>query len=100
MKLAVSRLIIAIPFLGWGPMGLITQWVVGIVAEAIWNALDLAIDMTLIPIKNQGLKREYEAASLRLKIVAENQGIDSPEFEEARNEEHARLANFVRFNIA
>lgn len=100
IELGLKELFRAVPFLGWGPVGWITRWLVTMFAEALWKAANLAVDMTLIPIRNEGLRREYELESTRLRILAEKYTENSPEFIDAKEKAHKALQDFVRFNIA
>ncbi len=97
VKLATAKLISALPFLGWGPIGWITGLVVGMVGAAVYDAMDEAFRLQMIQFKNEKFQREYDTASVKLKIVALNHGIDSPQFREERKKNVEALSKLVSF---
>ena len=97
VKLVVGRLIAMIPFLGWGPIGIFTGWVVGIVMGWVYDAVKMAIDLQVIHFRNEEHQKAFDSASLKLKLIARDKGIHSPEFLIARQENAKALAVFVTF---
>ena len=97
IKLATQMLISALPWLGWGPMGWITGLVVSIVGNVIYDAMDEAFRLQMIQFKNDKFQREWDSASVKLKIVAMNHGVDSPEFKEERKKNVEALTKLVSF---
>lgn len=97
VKLATARLIAALPFLGWGPMGWITGAIVGIVGAAVYDAMAEAFKLEMIEFKNEKFQREYDTAAVKLKIVAKNHGIDSPEFKAERKKNVEALSKLISF---
>jgi uncharacterized protein (DUF2342 family) len=94
---AKSALFAAVPWLAWGPLGVFLGWVIGMAADYLYDAVKMAIDLKLIVFKNEEHRKAFDAASVKLKIIAGGKGIDSPEFKEAREEHKKRLAEFVRW---
>lgn len=97
VKAATSALISAIPWLGAGPMGIITGMLVGIFGDFIYAQLKGVYDFEAIGFKNEAHRREFEDASLKLKLVAKTHGVGSVEFIAAREVHRAELAKFVKF---
>lgn len=97
VTVAIKQLFAAVPWLGWGPVGVIVGWVGGLVADQIYKALDMMVALQLIVIKNKALAKDFAAAALTLKEIGQAKGIDSPEFKEARDEHKKRLAELIHF---
>lgn len=97
VKLVTGRLIAMIPFLGWGPLGIFTGWVVGVVMGWVYDAVKMAVELQLIHLKNEEHQRAFDSASLKLKLVARTHGVNSQEFKKAREENAKALAVFVTF---
>lgn len=97
-KLVTSELITLIPFLGLGPMGLVTGVIVSIVMNMVFNILQGIYDFEAIGITNEVHRKAFEDASVSLKIIAKEKGIDSPEFSAAREKHRAALSTFIQFH--
>jgi hypothetical protein len=98
IKVATQSLISALPFLGWGPIGWITGLVVSIVGSAIYDALDEAFRLQMMVFKNEAYQKQWDTASVKLKIAYKNYGPDSPEYKKARKENVEALTNLISFN--
>lgn len=88
------------PWLAWGPLRLVTTFVITHLTDKLYSLLDGAADMTRIVFRNEAHQREYERASVRLKILARDKGAESEEFRNARAEHRAALSDLVRFGAA
>lgn len=99
VKLALSRLFAAIPWLGWGPIGVLVGWIVGMFADQIYDALKLAVNMQVIVFRNEKLKAAYDKASVQLRIVAHDKGIESEEFRLEREKHKKALSELVRIAV-
>ncbi len=97
VKFATARLIAALPFLGWGPMGWITGIVVSMVGAAVYDAMAEAFKLEMIEFRNEQFQRQWDTESVKLKIVAKNKGVDSPEFKEQRKKSVESLTKLVSF---
>jgi hypothetical protein len=97
VRLLLTRLFAAIPFLGFGPIGIVVGWIAGYLSSALYNVIKEFIDFGLIAFKNAEHKRAFDDASVKLGLIARDKGINSPEFKVARDAQKARLADFVRF---
>ncbi len=98
VKQVISAIFSTVPFLAWGPFGLITSVIVTAIADKIFKEAALQLEIELIPIKNEILRKEFDRASIKLKLLACEKGIDSPEFKEARNANVEALSKLVRLN--
>lgn len=98
VKLALQRLFVALPFLGWGPIGWIVGIVAGMVAEALYEVMREAVDLQVIAFRNSAARKEFDSAGVKLKIIARDHGIESPEFQEARDTYRDTLRKLVVFN--
>lgn len=97
IQLALAEVFKAVPILGWGPIGAVIRVVVGLVADQLFAGMKLAFDMNKIPFVNEAHQRAYETGSVKLKLIARDKGIDSPEFKEARLATRKELSTFVQF---
>lgn len=97
VKFAIQQLFLAVPLLGWGPLGYIVSWVITFIADKLFIALKLAVDLEVIVLRNEEHKREYTLAAIQLKLIAKEKGLNSPEFKKAREKQQEALSRFIRF---
>jgi hypothetical protein len=97
VQLALKKLFQLIPWLGWGPLGILVSWVVGHFADLAFEALVQYVDHTSIAFRNAAMHRAYVTASLDLRKLAHEKGIDSEDFRLAREEHKKRLSEFVQW---
>lgn len=97
---ALKRLFAAVPWLGWGPIGVLVTWIVGMFADEIFSGMKLAVDLEVIAIRNEIHRREYTVAAVALRSAAINFGTESPQFKEMRLEKVKKLSEFVQFHVA
>jgi hypothetical protein len=86
-----------VPFLMWGPVGMITGFIVGKILDLVYDAVKMAVNLEVIRFKNEGLQKEFDSASLKLKLIARDKGVTSPEFLSARENHKKKLSEFVKF---
>lgn len=98
VKVATARLIAALPFLGWGPMGWITAGIVAVVGNVVYEAMEEAFNLQKIVFKNDGFQKAYDTVSVKLKIIAHNYGVDSEEFKAARRANLLALQQLAKFD--
>ena len=96
---ALAVLFIKLPVLGWGPIGIIITLIVDKLIEQISQELEDKIDVKAIVFKNEKLEEEYSDASIKLKIIGSNYGIDSEEFKKEREDAVKKFHKFVMFDI-
>jgi hypothetical protein len=97
VKAALAELFLIAPWLAWGPVGFVVSFIAQHFSDQLYKTLSLAVQMEAIVIKNEEHKRAFDRASVKLKVMAKEKGIDSPEFEKLREEQKQALADFVRF---
>lgn len=100
VKAAVKKVLAKIPKLiavpVFGPfVGTIVSLVITKVADLLYEGFDEWIDFKQIAFKDKELQKKYDTAATKLKIIAHEKGIDSPEFKEQRNADKSALADFV-----
>lgn len=95
VKAAIERLFLAAPFLAWGPFGVIVTHYLTKFANLLYEVTKTFVIVESIPIKNEALRKEYDRASVKLKIIAGEKGINSTEFKEARNADKENLLKLV-----
>jgi len=99
VKLAISQLFKAIPFLAWGPIGLVVSFFLTKFANYLFDAVKEVIDLQIIVFSNEKLASEYAAAALTLKEIGQALGVDSEEFKNARQKHKESLAKLIQFGL-
>jgi hypothetical protein len=97
VRALITKLLAAVPWLV-GPLGGIAGLIIGLVGDMLYNLITQYIEFSSIAIRNLEHRRAFDAASVKLKILARDKGIDSEEFKKARDEQRKALSAFVRFN--
>lgn len=88
---------------GWAPLlalpvlKQVDEFVIEQVAEYLFSQLVTLIDVTAIRLVNAEHQVAYDQASLKLKVIAHDQGINSDAFKAARDDAKKALSQFVRF---
>jgi hypothetical protein len=99
VEFSIKKLFLAVPWLGWGPIGWITSTIIRMFAEALFEAVHEQIDLQIITFRKISLRREFDRAALLLKIMERDHGKDSSEFKEQYENTHEDFANFVEFRV-
>lgn len=97
VKAATLLLFKAIPWLGWGPLGLVVGGVIGLFADQLYELAKVYIDFQRIALKNLEHMKAFDDAAVKLKIIAQGNGLDSPEYLAAREKHAKALSAFIRF---
>jgi hypothetical protein len=98
IRAATKKLFAALPFLAWGPLGWLTNYIIAKYAEILYVALSDTTKMHLIQIRNKELEKQFHIASIDLRLTAMNHGEDSEEYQRVRELTKDRLARFISFN--
>jgi hypothetical protein len=80
--------------LNWWPLNVMVH----VVTNRMYEGLRLLVDLQAIVILNEAHRKAYDDAAIKLKIIAHDRGIDSPEFKKAREDAKAAFAIFVQYN--
>ncbi len=105
VKMAITRLFSFLPgFLVGGPIGLflrpiITGFIVKF-TDQLYEFLRLTINFQMIVFKVEDLERKYTEAGVELASIANEKGIDSPEFAEARKANDEAFYDFVEYQFS
>lgn len=99
VEAVLERLFISMPLLAWGPIGVVVSWCITSIGEQLFKTLKVSVDITAIKLKNVEAQKQWESASVRLWFIAEDEGINSEKFKQAREYEKEAFAKFVHFNI-
>ena len=67
IKLALSNLFAAVPFLGWGPVGWFVTYIVTKYSDQFYAVMEMHFDLQAIAFKNEELRLAYDSASVKLK---------------------------------
>ncbi len=100
LKGLLAKLFTAVPLLGWGPIGYVITFLVMKYGDQLYEAFKLLVEVKTIKFVNKALQKDYDTASLSLKIIAEQKGIASEDYKKARDVEKENLSKYVRFDIA
>ena len=66
-------------------------------ADKLFETMRLVLDLQAIAFVNEAHKKDFDRAAVTLKIIANSKGIDSPEFQTAREHAKAALSDFARY---
>lgn len=99
IKSALWRLFAAVPLLGWGPFRVIITYFATKYGELFYEELKLVVIIQKIKITNASFESAYQKASLKLKIVSFESGVESKEYQKAKNEAKKSLADLVQFDV-
>lgn len=97
VKAALGKLFAALPLLGWGPIGWAITWIVERYSNELYQLAKEFLKLEAIALRNEAAERAYNTASVKLKLIARSNGIESEEFRKARDEDKKALDNLVRF---
>jgi hypothetical protein len=100
VKAVLGRLFAAVPLFGWGPIGFFVTSMVMKFTDALYSSIKEFINIEAIEFRNKEFGKAYATASVKLKIIAREKGIDSPEFRSARDADKIALSNLARFGPA
>jgi hypothetical protein len=87
-----------LPLLKFPIIGPIFKGIIALSSDWIFGQIIKFIDITAIKLSNAAHEAAYNDASLKLKIIAHDKGVDSPEFLEARSAAKDALSRFTMFN--
>lgn len=93
-----GALFTAIPVLNAPVLGAIDDGVIKLVSGWLFDQLRLLMDVTAIQLKNSAHQSAYESASEQLAVIADEQGVTSDAYVEARKTALADLARFTRLS--
>lgn len=96
IEAGLNLFFIQYPFLKTWPFGPLISYVTKMFGDQLFTALKLAIDIEAILLINAAHREAYERASLELKIIAYDEGIESQKFLEARDGAKKALSHFTR----
>jgi len=97
VKAALQQLFLAVPLLGWGPIGYVVSWIAVYFTDKLYAVIKLVVDLEVIVLRNEIHKKEFAGAAVRLKLIAKAKGVDSEEFKKARDEQKEALSRFIQF---
>jgi hypothetical protein len=100
VKAALDALFKAVPWLGWGPIGWLVSYAITNYAGQLYELLKEYIHVESMVIKNEEFRTAYDEASVGLKLIANEKGIESEEFKTARKANREALSQFVRPDAA
>lgn len=87
---------IEVPFLDLPIIKQFDEAILKGVTDSIFNALVLVIDVTAIKLVNDANQSAYDTASLQLRIIAEESGIKSDAYNQAKSAALVALSNFTQ----
>lgn len=98
IKAVLAQLFKAVPILGWGPIGVVLTWVAQRFTDYLYTTAIMVFNVAKMPFLNEAHRVAFDDATVKLKIIAAGEGINSDAFRKARDERKKALAVFVHFN--
>ena len=95
VKNLIAYIVGLAPFLSFGPVAFIVGKVVTYIAGKLYEGLRDVINIEVIILRNAAAHAAFVDAQLSLRNVALTKGIDSKEFQDARNKQAEAFANFI-----
>lgn len=86
-----------LPFLGLPVISTVFNGIVGLISDWIFNQMALGMDLTAIKLVNSEHQSAYDSASIQLKVVAHDKGVNSPEYAAAKQKAMEALSKFTEF---
>lgn len=100
IRAGLAALFAQVPFLGLPIISNIVTWIVMKFSDYLYAGFQMFVDIQYIRFKNQQLQTEYDKSSVALQVIAYDHGIDSKEFEDARQGFEKDLSKFGRYDVA
>jgi len=91
---AIKSLCTAYPFLSMWPCSAF----VNTISNYIFSGITQVVDIGAIQLLNDAHQNAYVKSSVTLKVIAHDKGIDSKEFNDARDQALIALSAFTRVN--
>lgn len=95
---SLSALFVQAPYLNVWPLRQIITGISRLATDKVFAMLKLTVDLQAIVFLNTHHKAAFDNAFVKLKILARDKGIDSPEFKKAKEDAKIDLARFLHFN--
>ncbi len=92
-----ASLFLAIPVLNTPILRKIETALIHKLSDWLWDQIRLLIDIEAIRLVNSEHQVAFANASLKLRVIALEKGIDSDEFKQARDSAARDLAKFTNF---
>lgn len=97
VQAGITALFAQVPWLNAWPIGGAVRYLLTLFADKIFDSVKLSIDLQAIVLVNQEHKVAYNKELAKLKIVAREKGIESPEFAKERENAKKALSKFVSY---
>lgn len=94
----LTALFINAPFLNLPVLRQLITWSLQSFANWLYTHFKLFVDVTALRLENDAHQAAYDSASLRLKIVALDEGLGSPGYAQAVQAAQAALSQFTQFH--
>lgn len=88
----------AIPFLNIFPLNILVDWIGQMLAGKLFSGIALQLNLAEISFHNSEQLKAYSNASIELKTIAQQKGVNSPDYAVALENAKSALASFVKFN--
>jgi len=87
----------AVPFLALPVISTLERTIIHELSDWLFNQFVLLVDVAAIHLVNAEHQRAFDSASVKMKVIALDQGLNSPEYRKARTDATATLSKFVHF---
>lgn len=97
VQAGLTYLFAAAPYLNIWPLRQIIVGLANLVSSQLFEGVKLSVDLQAIRLINGQAQKQFEAAQLRLRLIAMQKGADSKQFKEATEDAKRALSDFLRF---
>jgi hypothetical protein len=100
IEAALVALFAAAPYLAVPPLKTIISGIIRLVGDTFFKYIRLIVDVNAISLVNKQHQANFEAISVKLRVLAYQKGIESNEFKKAKAEAKVAFAKFVKFGAS
>lgn len=86
-----------VPFLSLPVVKQAEEEIINFLSDSLFDQIVIFVDISAIKLVNSAHQSAFDKASVNLKIIAHDKGIDSKEFQEARDAAKIALSKFTQF---
>lgn len=94
---ALASLFVAAPWMNTWPLRGIVRGLTLMLTNRIFSLLRLVIDLQVIQLLNSEHKQAFAREAVKLRIIAIDKGLNSPEYKRAKEDAKASLSRFIQF---
>lgn len=97
VEAALTSLFVAAPWMNVWPLRSIVRGLTLMLTNRLFSMLRLVIDLQVIQLLNSEHKQAFAREAVKLRIIAIDKGLNSPEYKRAKEDAKASLSRFIQF---